>query len=84
MTAFDPMDPRQIAALLVFLEYNPDQIVPTLVARYGLAETDAIDLVAQLLKTRIEHADKTDTVRRNHLAAVAAEWDLHKSMHNPN
>lgn len=81
MSHFDPMDARQLAALLVFMEYDPDEIVPTLVARYGLKHNDAVDLVAALLRTRIEHLDKTDEVRRSHLAAVAAEWDLTKTMH---
>lgn len=78
---FDAKDPRQMAALLVFMEYHPDEIVETLVRRYDIRRIPALDLVKQLLDTRIEHIDKTERVQREHLAAVAAEWDLDTSMH---
>jgi hypothetical protein len=78
---FDTTDPRQMAALLVFLEYNPDDIVETLVTRFATERTAALDLVHDLLHARIEHADKTEQVQREHLAAVAAEHDLTQSMH---
>jgi polyhydroxyalkanoate synthesis regulator phasin len=81
LTHFDPRDARQMAALLVFMEYSADEIVETLVARYDVRRQDAIDLVADLLTARIEHEDKTEEVRKQHLAAVAAEWDLERSMH---
>ena len=81
MTHFDAKDPAQMAALLVFMEYGADEIVETLVKRYQLTNDQAVDLVARLLEARIEHEDKTEEVRKSHLAAVAAEWDLSKTMH---
>jgi hypothetical protein len=83
MTHFDPRDPRQMAALLVFMEYGADEIVDVLVRRYNLTCRAAVDLTAELLKKRIEHADKPEAVRKSHLAAIAAEFDLSKSMHDP-
>jgi hypothetical protein len=78
---FDEKDPRQMAALLVFMEYHPDSIVESLVTRYKVDRLVAIDLVADLLRARIEYDDKTEEVQQQHLAAVAAEWNLDKTMH---
>lgn len=82
MTQFDTHDPRQMAALLVFMEYGPDEIVKTLVTKYRMEHNAAVNLVHDLLQTRLDYNDEpSPEIVRERLAAVAAEWDISKSMH---
>jgi hypothetical protein len=77
---FDAHDPRQMADFLVTMGYGPEDVVDTLVTRYALLEGQAVDLVHDLLVERIQ-GPSDRAVRRADQLAVAAEWDLTKTMH---
>jgi hypothetical protein len=78
---FDPKDPAQMAELLVNLEYNPDDIVDTLVNKYSVEIHAAIDLVYKKMLMRIDRESIDEVDKGLRAAAVTAEWDLTKTMH---
>jgi hypothetical protein len=77
------LDVRQMAALLVYLEYNPDDVVETLVKTYQLKRTAAIDLVHDFLQLRAAGIAEDEEARRAALAAISAEWNLNASVDDP-
>jgi hypothetical protein len=73
------LDVRQMAALLVYLEYNPDDVVETLVKTYQLKRTAAIDLVHDFLQLRAAGIAEDEEARRAALAAISADDPLMES-----